>query len=193
MHKINKDFSGVVLAGGKSSRMGTPKQFLTVDGKRLIDITLEALQPLFSEILIVTNNKNNFVGFKNVKIVEDIIKDCGPLGGIHAGLKAISNDKGFFVACDMPDLHKNLVRRLLEAAEDSFDCIVPSTEKGIEPLHAVYSKSLLPELEISLRKKEYSIKQFLKRCNCNYVKIKPEEESSFYNINTSEDLEILHG
>ncbi|MBU1913562.1 MAG: molybdenum cofactor guanylyltransferase MobA [Candidatus Omnitrophica bacterium] len=185
--------TGVILAGGRSSRMGRPKALLTVNGKRMIDIILEVFHSLFNEIFIVTDDKNNFVEFKDVKIVEDSISGYGPLGGIYTGLKSISNDKAFFVACDMPFLHIGLIKRLLNISkENGCDCVVPYTSRSIEPLHAVYSSKILGKIEHLLKEKEFSLNQLLKRCNCEYIKVKKGEYLSFFNVNTPEDLKELN-
>ena len=99
--------------------MGFPKPFVDINGKRLIDIALEKLKLFFEEILIVTNDKQPFIGFKDVKLAEDLVKECGPLAGIYTGLKSISSPKAFFVACDMPFLHNGLIERLLNISENS--------------------------------------------------------------------------
>ena len=200
MRKTYKDITGVILAGGQSSRMGFPKYFLTVKDKKIIDTTLEVFKSIFDEILIVTGDKNRFVllqevtagfagFFKGVEVVEDLVRGCGPLGGIYTGLKLSLNEKVFFVACDMPFLHIGLINRLLDAAKDGdFDCVISYTDKGIEPLHAIYSKKILPGLKNSLMKKELFIAEVLSHFNCKYIKAEAEELSSFFNVNTPDDL-----
>lgn len=187
---MHKDISGVILAGGQSSRMGFPKPFISVKRKRIIDIALEALKSFFEEIFIVTNDKNPFVEFKDIKLAEDLIKGCGPLGGIYTGLKSISNPKAFFVACDMPFLHNGLIKRLLNVAKKSqADCIIPCSDKGVEPLHGIYSKVVIPKLERALEQRDLSLAGALNNINCEYVKTKKEEAKSFVNINSPQDLQ----
>lgn len=189
MENKYKDFSGVVLAGGKSSRMGTPKAFLKIKNKRIIDIALETLKVFFDEVLIVGDDKDRFSKFKNSIVVEDLVKECGPLGGIYTGLKAISNPKAFFVACDMPFLHNGLIKRLLDIAkQDASDCIIPYIDERIEPLHGIYSKAMLTVIEGALKGKDYSVAKLLKRCNCKYIEAEKVESSSFMNMNRPEDL-----
>lgn len=204
-----KDISGVILAGGKNKRMGYPKAFLTVGGKRIIDRILEVFMLFFDEILIVTDDRSKFAEFKNIKVVEDLIKGIGPLGGIYTGLKSISKGRGFFIACDMPFPHIGLIKKLMNVSENTdFECVVPYSEKGIEPLYGIYAKSILVKLEDSLPRmisskskhrdvlrrilrrqtKEFSVNKFLECCNCKYIKPEPEELSSFYNVNTPEDF-----
>ena len=83
--KLYQGISGLILAGGQSRRMGFPKPFLTVEGKRIINTTLKVFKSLFEEIFIVTGDKNHLLQFKGIKVVEDLIKESGPLGGIYTG------------------------------------------------------------------------------------------------------------
>jgi len=190
MSRICKDISGAILAGGQSARMGTPKYLLKVKGKRIIDTTLDVLRGLFGEVLIVTDDKRRFSGFGGVKVVEDIVKGQGPLGGIYAGLKASSQEHVFFAACDMPFLHIGLIRRLIEASQDDeLDCVVPVSSDGTEPLYGVYSKKALRLFEAFFKETERSARRFLTHCNCKHVEAKGDELSAFININTPDDLE----
>ena len=196
-YSFMKDISGVILAGGKSKRMGYPKAFLTIGGKRIIDRILEVFMVFFDEILIVTDDRSRFAEFKNIKVVEDLIKGIGPLGGIYTGLKSISKSRGFFMACDMPFPHIGLIKKLLDVSKNgNFDCVVPYSEKGVEPLYGIYAKSILVKLEDSLPRrerqtKEFSVNKFLECCNCKYIKPEPEELSSFCNVNTQDDLKEI--
>lgn len=192
MRETYSNISGVILAGGGSIRMGIPKANLLLNGKRIIDIILDAFEPLFDEIFIVTDDKNRFKGFKDVAVIEDLVKGCGPLGGIYTGLKAISNDTAFFCACDMPFLRRDLIEKLLDISlENEYTCVVPYTSAGIEPLHAVYSKKNLGIIENLLKENNLSIKQLFKRCKCKYVEVGNEEAPSFYNVNTPEELKKI--
>ncbi len=183
------DFSGVILAGGRSKRMGFPKAFLSINGKRVIDYIVDTFNILFDEIFIITDDKDRFAGFKGVGVIEDLVKGCGPLGGIYTGLNVISNDRAFFAACDMPFLHIGFMCRLLDISRGrGHSCTVPYSEKGIEPLHAVYSRSTLQKLKVSLNRGELSVMKFLNKCNCRYINVRKEELRSFFNINTQDDL-----
>ncbi len=177
-------------------RMGQAKPNLLLKGRRLIDIILEVFKPLFEEIFIVTDDRRRFTEFTESKVVEDLVKGYGPLAGIYTGLKAISNEQAFFVACDMPFLRKDLIKRLLNTSlEEDCDVVVPYTSRGIEPLHAVYSKKNLRILADLLKGQDFSITCLLNRCKCKYIAVNKEEESSFFNLNTPEDLEKIssHG
>jgi len=114
------------------------------------------------------------------------------LGGIYTGLKTISHDKAFCVACDMPFLHVGLIRRLLDAAqEDKDSCVMPYSSKGIEPLHAVYAKAVIKDIETLLEKCEFQIRKVIGDHNCTYLQSQKEEECSFFNINTKQDLQKI--
>lgn len=193
MRKSNYgDFSAVVLAGGKSTRMGFPKSRLMVGSKNIVQAAVEILRQIFPEVLIVGNKLEGICEEQGIKKVEDIIKNCGPMGGILTGLKVISREVGFFVACDMPHIRQDLIRRLVDTATDCrFDCLVPSHGGGLEPLHALYSKKILPEMEKAIRENRLSLVNLLKKCNCKYLPVKEEEAISFTNINTPFDLEKL--
>lgn len=206
MSKLCKDVAGAILAGGKSARMGFPKLFLTVKGKKIIDRTIEMFDSLFGEILIVTDDRSRFIRLhrvarpERIEVVEDLVRGCGPVGGIYTGLKLSSKKEVFFVAYDMPFLHIGLIRRLLDVKKrETFDCIIPYTERGIEPLHGIYSKkmlkgledSLTDGLEDSLTEKKLSVSEALARFNCKYIKAKKEEMSSFVNLNRPQDLKEI--
>ena len=213
-----RNISGIILAGGKSRRMGAFKPFLEIEGKRMIDVIIDNLRPFFREIIIVTDDKDKFLyeisklllssirgnenslkgggrwgcnlsEYKKIKVVEDLVKDCGPLGGIYTGLKKMSEKRGFFVACDMLFLHNGLIKRILDATNKNMpDAVVPSIKDRIEPLHSVYSKRILKKVERALAEKRLSVKDFLKDCHCKYIKVSEDERKSFLNINTPEDL-----
>lgn len=171
--------------------MGFFKPFLVVDGRRMIDVIIDKLRPFFGEIMIVTDRKDNFSNFKDVRVVEDLVKECGPLGGIYTGLKKISEESAFFIACDMPFLHNGLIERILDATAEGGsiqEAVVPLVEGETEPLHSVYSKRILPKIKMAIEQKRLSIKDFLKDCDCKYVEVREDERKSFANINTTEDL-----
>ena len=183
------NISGVILAGGQSSRMGFPKYLLPIGGRTIIENTIEILEPFFEELLLVTDNRERFRWLEGITIIEDLIRGCGPQGGIYTGLKTMSNQKGLFVACDMPFLHSGPLERVLTIAQkDDNLCVVPLVRGRIEPLHAVYSKRLLPRIERVLSQGRLSLKELLKNNGCRYLKVEKSEVEAFTNINTPEDL-----
>lgn len=99
-----KDITGIFLAGGKSSRMGTDKGFLKLNDKTFIEYSLAAMKPLVSQIMIVSNN-TDYDKF-NLKRVEDFINDAGPLAGLYSGLKAAKTEFNLVLSCDVPLVSK---------------------------------------------------------------------------------------
>jgi len=190
--KDYQDFSGVILAGGQSRRMGFPKELLEYKDRRVIDIILDIFHLLFEEILIVTDDRNHLPEFKKVNVIEDLIHGRGPLGGIYTALKSTSKNKAFFVACDMPLLRPDLIEKLLKTSTEYFDCIVPYTPRGVEPLHAIYSNRTLPIIEDLLGRGDFSVRQLLEKCKCKFIKVDKSESLSFFNVNTPGDLERLN-
>ena len=122
----------------------------------------------------------------------DLIKGLGPLGGIFTGLKTISDEAGFFVACDMPFLNAELIRHMAHVTED-FDVVVPKIDWKIEPLHAIYSKSCIPAIKELIDNRDYQIFNFFKKVRVRYVSeseirgFDPELKFLF-NINRPEEL-----
>lgn len=191
----------VVLAGGKSRRMGTEKALLKLGSETLIETVIRRLKPLFKHVIVSTADGCSFPQL-GLTEVADIYPDSGSLGGLHAGLSNAASDNVFAVACDMPLVNLDLVREMIDNSEQ-FDIVVPriilenrSKRKfmGFEPLHAVYSKSCLVHMEDLLERRELRIFDFFDKVNVRYIEadeiqaVDPEM-LSFFNINTPTDLE----
>ncbi len=184
--------TGIVLAGGKSSRMGANKAFIEFGGKRLIEMTVDCLKALFPEVLIIANDPPLYA-YLGVKVVSDLIPDSGSLGGIYTGLSAASYPACFFVACDMPFLNAELIKLLVREA-DGWDAVVPRVRGELQPLHAVYAKSCLPLMKESIDASVLKIARFFPK-----AKVKIIEEPAlrtldpylfgFINVNTPLELE----
>lgn len=187
--------TGVILAGGKSTRYGTNKAFAEVRGVRLIERTIRVMGPVCPRLLLVTNTPAEYA-YLQLPMVEDLIKGLGPLGGIYTGLEVINDENGLFVACDMPFLREDLLRYLVTLRGD-FDAVVPRVDWMVEPLHALYTKKCLPSLRKFIRSEELQILKFFKNIRVRYMeeaeirKIDPDLKS-FFNINRPEDLERIN-
>ncbi len=187
-----KGVTGVILAGGKSTRYGTNKAFAEVQGVRLIERTIRVLGEVFQRLLLVTNTPQEYE-YLDLPMVGDLIMGLGPFGGIHTGLEIIRDEAGFFVACDMPFLRADFLRYMIGLRGD-YDAVVPRVNWMVEPLHALYTKKCLPSIRESIRSKDYQILKFFQKIRIRYVE---EEEirsidpdfKSFININKPEDLE----
>ena len=185
--------TGIILAGGKNSRMGINKAFLEIDGTRLIDNILAVYQKIFSEIIIVTNDPLSYIEFTDAEIVTDIYKGKGPLGGIYTGLFYSKNDYTFISACDMPYLNKDFIS-YLTTHTGKYDIIVPEFSDGFQPLHAIYSQNCLSHIKKLLIADKLKITGFYKEVRQLSIpeeKIIPFNKDGrlFLNVNTPDDLE----
>jgi molybdopterin-guanine dinucleotide biosynthesis protein A len=188
--------SGIVLAGGKSLRLGHDKIIEKVGDTSLIEKVVSRLEPLSEEIIIVTAEERAFpqlTGHLKVKAASDIFPGRGSLGGIYTGLVRSSSFYNLVVAADMPFLNEPLLRYMIEAS-DGFDFVLPRVGKWFEPLHAVYSRNCVPAIKTILDQGKRVIVELF-----NYVRVRYIEEEeidrfdpghlSFFNVNTREDLE----
>ena len=190
--KFNK-ISGVILAGGINSRFdGKTKANLIIEGRTIISGITEILSLIFSEIIIVTNTPDEFSEYTGYKIVSDWFKNVGPLGGIHAALKASSGDAVFVVAGDMPLLNKQLiVSQTEEYVRNTCDALIPTINHNIEPLHAIYSIAILNKLEEYLAgNSNFAVREFFNKIETRYLELKDSEatKNAFTNINTPSDF-----
>lgn len=185
-----ENVTGVILAGGRSSRMGSNKALLPYRGGRFIEVISRQMEELFREVILVTNHPDQYA-FVPFRKVSDTFPGMGPLAGIHAGLAASSGEAAFVVACDMPYLNPLLIRSLVRNA-DSGCVVIPESHLGPEPLHAVYGKGCLDEIQVSLAAGETRIRSFFSRSSvltipASEVALLDPEFRSFCNINTPQE------
>lgn len=188
--------AGVVLSGGKNTRMGANKAFLAVDGERMIDRAVRILREVCGEIVIVTNEPLDYLDLE-ATVVTDIFKGKGPLAGIHAGLFHASVPQAFVCACDMPYLSAPFIRHLLSLARE-YDIVVPARGGRPEPLHAVYSRTCLPVIRRLLERDERKVTGFYKGFRVRTVEEAETEpffagRDPFHNVNTREELRGVSG
>ncbi len=185
--------TGVIQAGGKSTRMGGGvKALFELGGRRIIERVIDAVAPSVSDLLIVTNTPEAYA-FLGLPMVADVYPDHGSLGGIYSGLKAATGDAAFTVACDMPFLQPDVVRLVVERAGLG-DVVIPRMGDQLETLHAAYAKSCLPHIEERLAAGRLKIVGFFDRVRVVEI---PEAEVAryrdpaivFMNVNTPDELE----
>jgi molybdopterin-guanine dinucleotide biosynthesis protein A len=186
--------SGIVLAGGQSSRLGTDKAFVNVNGQPLIEHIVAKLTKLSDDVIIVTNSPQKY-GHLEAKLVGDIYPGRGALGGIYSGLRTATNAYGLVVACDMPFLDLNLLRYMILLAR-GHDVVIPRIGELTEPLHAIYSKNCLEPIDRLLAQGGLKIIDFFPAVRVRYVEegevdIFDPQHLSFFNINTPSDLEKM--
>jgi len=190
------NISGVILAGGASRRLnGMIKAKIVIDGRTIISRIIDTMNELFAEIIIVTNTPDEFKDYNNYKIIGDEFLNKGPLGGIHSAMISSSSDAMFIVAGDMPLLDKNIIASQIEYFNDNnYDVVIPGINHLNEPLHGIYKKSLLRNLEEYLKiESDNSILAFLNKSNTGYLQYEESEKTrrAFFNINSPADITIL--
>lgn len=193
MDKSDTSCSGVILAGGLSTRFaGENKAFLSVGERRIMDAIYEVFRSSFDEIIIVTNRPSDYLEW-DAKIVTDIFPVRSSLTGIHTGLFYAAHPFIFVTACDSPFIQKDLVTIMLENIEPHLSVVIPDTAKGMEPLFAVYSKTCLPVMEKHIKEEKFKIQRMfhkfkVKKIMEETLREKDPDLISFFNINTAEDL-----
>jgi len=193
---LSKDVTGIILAGGKSTRYGRNKALVNIDGISLIERVLRVLHDVFEHIILITNTPHEYA-YLGLPMYEDLIKGLGPIGGVYTGLSVISNEAGFFVACDMPLLNQNLIKYMIHE-KGHFDAVVPRVSGMVEALHAVYDKRCLPIAKRLIDSGQYQTLKIYNQVSVRYVE-EAEIRSfdpdlrSFININRPQDLRrFLH-
>jgi molybdopterin-guanine dinucleotide biosynthesis protein A len=182
--------TGIILAGGENRRMGRDKAFLKLDGLPLIEHVLGTLRGIFSKTIIVTNTPSAYASYDTV-VITDAVDKRGPLTGIYTGLLHSTDEYNFIVACDMPFLNPDLIRYMAGLVQGQ-DIVIPKVSDRVEPLHAIYSKGLLPLIETRLRQDARQIQGILGDARVLYVtetevvRYDPEIRS-FENLNTPEE------
>jgi molybdopterin-guanine dinucleotide biosynthesis protein A len=184
--------TGIILAGGKSRRMGgINKALLRVGRHRIIERVCKAVLEVMNNAMIITNAPDDFA-FLGLPMFPDIHPNTGSLGGLYTGLKHCTDEPGFLVACDMPFLDPQIMRTMIDLI-DGYDVVIPNVDGGLQPLHAIYSKNCTPLIADFLLRGNYKIIDFLDQVKVREV---PEDflkrfDPTFrfvMNINNPEDL-----
>ncbi len=189
------DFTGVILAGGKGRRLNCPKPLLDLTGRPLIEDMLEKHATLFRKVLIVVDREDSELGCyagEHVRLVPDLVRGKGPLGGIYTALDAASSEFIFVMACDMPFACLELAWVMMERAP-GHQAVVPRQGNLIEPLFAVYRRDILPEVGARVARGDLKIHELLDALDVAYVEdeVQAADPSGlcFFNINTDRDLQ----
>ena len=184
--------TGVIQAGGRSTRMGgEPKALIELGGRRIVERVLAAIAPAVDDVLMVTNTPERYA-FLGVPMVGDVFPEGGSLGGIYTGLAAAGGDAVFTVACDMPFLRADVARLVVARAAEG-DVVIPRLGEQLETMHAVYAKRCLPHMEERLRAGRLKIVGFFD--SVRVVEVPEAEvrrvadpEVVFMNVNTPDEL-----
>ena len=187
--------TSIILAGGKSSRLGQNKALQAIEGKSLIQWVVDRLAILSTEIIIATARGEAIPCSSAVRIrtVADIYPGKGPLGGIYSGLIASSSSRAIVVGCDTPFLSVSLLEYMTQICP-AFDIVIPRIKNEVEPLCAVYSKNCLAPIQELLERDERQIRKLFSMVKVKYVEDDEinnfdPEHLSFFNINSQDDLD----
>jgi molybdenum cofactor guanylyltransferase len=188
------EVTGVLLAGGKSRRMGEDKRHLVVGEQTLLERGLAVLQSIFREVLVVIAQDSPPLKVA-ARVVRDLVPDCGSLGGLYTGLTQATTPYIFVVACDMPFLNQTVITQFT-SRRGTADIVMARLADRLHPMHALYSKRCVPALEEMIRARQLKIQEIVSQSSLRvrYVTeadlrtIDPSGHS-FYNVNTMADLE----
>ena len=188
------EVTGVLLAGGKSRRMGEDKRYLVVGEQTLLERGLGVLRSMFHEVLVVIAQDSAPLDI-DARVVRDLVPDCGSLGGIYTGLTQATTPYIFAVACDMPFLNQAVITQFT-TRRDTADIVMARLATRLHPMHALYGKGCLPAMEQMIVARQLKIQELVSHASlrvqyvteADLLSIDPSWRS-FHNVNTPEDLE----
>ncbi len=184
--------SGIVLAGGENRRMGSDKAFLCVKGRPVIERILHSLRGSADPAIIVTNSPAAYASY-DVIVTVDAVDKRGPLTGIYSGLLRSTDEYNLIVACDMPFLNSSLLAYMMKVAQ-GYDITIPRIGDCVEPLHAVYRRSLLPVIAKHINEGTRRIQDIFPGLRMRYISEQEIDRfdplrRSFINLNTPEEYD----
>lgn len=184
-----KNITGIILAGGKSSRIGSDKGFLLLNNKTFIQHIIEAMQPLVDEVIIVSNNADYDI--YNLKRVDDLIKNAGPLAGVYTGLHHSNTENNLVLSCDVPLINTDTLKKLTDNIEGNVDVIQLESNSKTMPLIALYKKHCESRFLKLLQQGERRLRFAVKQCNVKTIVLNKELEKFTANVNTLNNLKEI--
>jgi molybdopterin-guanine dinucleotide biosynthesis protein A len=185
-------YTAIILAGGKSSRMGSDKGLVLLNGKPMISYIIEILKKMQIPIIIISNN-DVYKQF-GLPVFTDVIKEKGPLGGIYTGLINSETESNIIVSCDVPFLSDRILGLLINKDNDYPISVVQSNGKT-HPLIGVYSKKIVKKLFDTILMEKLKVRSFIEEFPLNIIELDKQEileyENEIRNINTKEELKII--
>lgn len=183
--------TAIILAGGKSSRMGEDKALLPFGGRTVLEHLTALLDSLFEETIIVVNEKNKYADLGlNARRHEDFLKDRGPLAGLYTGLAYSRHQASFVFTCDMPFVDEALIRELTGFWQEDYDMTCfQEEERGCQPFPAIYLRSARQLIHLLLENGEASMRRFLDVVTVNSLPIAKNKSRALMNMNTPRDYQ----
>lgn len=183
-----KDITALILAGGKSERMGTDKAFIDFNGQSFIESSIGAIKPLCDRIIILGDpTKYAHLG---LEVIPDLIINSGPLAGLYTGLSASTSEINMVLSCDIPLIESPLLEKLLKEYDTHLDALVCESNKRLNPLVGIYHKRTASLAKQQLENHQRSMMKFLDRLNYKSLEFK-DEAHCLKNINTPLELNEL--
>jgi len=185
------DVCAVILAGGRSRRMGFNKALLDIGGKPLIRLLIDRIRPVTDQILISSNDSLSYK-FLDFPVIPDHFAGHGPLAGFHSAMLQNGCSLYIVLACDLPNLKTSLLTNLVLMAE-GFDAAIPRTRDGVaHPLCAVYRRTCFPSVERALKQGANKVIKTFLDDSLAIRWVSPDEgkfrDMDLANINTPDDL-----
>lgn len=180
-----EQITGIILAGGKSTRMGQDKGLMRLKGKPMIQHILDPMAKICQRILIVSGNP--MYGMFGFELVKDEAPDYGPVMGILSGLRQSKTERNLVLSCDAPFVTFELMKQLVHLSDET-DVVAAHSEKGIHPLIAVYNRSCIPIFEQAVANDEHRLRTVLE--GLKVIELEVIEDRLLRNINTQVDLHV---
>ena len=185
--------TGIVLAGGRSRRMGEDKSLMKLNGKSLVEYSIDALKHLCDKVIVSSNNPH--YEFTGCEVWPDELPDQAPIIGIYSSLKRSETETNIFLSCDIPLMSTSMIGYLL-AKSENHDITVPIHDNGqIEPLCGIYKKSSAGILKEFIDRGNYRLSECLSSASAHFVpvdfQIPCNTPNLFLNINTPDDFGFL--
>jgi molybdopterin-guanine dinucleotide biosynthesis protein A len=178
--------TGIILAGGKSSRMNQDKGLMILDGKPMVQYVIDIFKNLVDDIIIISNNPE-YEQF-GYPFYSDLVKDKGPLAGIYTGLFYSQSETNIVLSCDVPYVSHELISFLLSEHKE-YQITIPKKDERTHQLIGVFSKSCEANFAISIEKDELKLISAFKNLNLNIVDANQFDIDLFRNLNSPDDLE----
>ena len=187
--------TAIILAGGKSSRMGEDKGMLKINNISMVEMIIKTVTPMVSKIIIISNNQE-YLKF-NTDVFPDLIKNKGPVGGIYTGLNYTKTGTNIVLSCDTPFVSQSLLKLLLDSSKKKL-ITIPKYNEKLHSLIGIYKKNALPYFKESIENGFLKLGLVNKNLNCKIVNVSLIENASFFNektfvnVNTKKDLEKIN-
>ena len=187
--EIAQNITGIILSGGKSSRMGSDKASLLLNGKPFIQHVIEAVKPLVNTLFIVSSNPEHDIF--DLERINDYMEDAGPLSGLYTGLAHSKTEYNLVLSCDIPFIKTETLSLLLDENFSGYDIVQLSSNSKSMPLIALYKKSCAPICLELLNSGERRLRKAIEKFNVKTIEVDCIQAYQTHNINTKEQLNLI--